>query len=148
MVGRVLRRCTEAAALLACRKHNFGRTMADVLAATGLARRDVYRTYRQMYEKFEMDLAVSDPVSCVTRAAEEANISGTTRRRACIILESVDRTEIADKEPMGLAGGVLYPTCVRRGETIPRRELAAAAGIAVTTLSNRYNAMSKSLVNP
>ena len=141
LVGRVVRHCTAAAALLACRKHGLSRTLSDVLGATGLSRRDVYRTYRQLYERFDPDLAVPDPVLYITRVAEAANISEATRRHARSILGSMDRTEIAGKDPMGLAAGVLYLSCVRRGEVVLRREIAEAAGIAETTLSNRYNAL-------
>lgn len=141
LVGRVVAHATAAAALLACRKHNLNRTLADVMKATGLSRRDVYRTYRQLLEKFNPELPVPDPVAHIARIGGAANISEATRRDAQVVLASMDRMDIAGKDPIGLAAGVLYLSCVRRGESVLRREIAEAAGVAETTLSNRYNAL-------
>ena len=63
LVGRRVTHCTAAAALLACRKHGINRTVHDIMRVTGLAKRDICRTYRQLYEMFDPDLPVPDPVS-------------------------------------------------------------------------------------
>lgn len=139
LVGRVVKHCTAAAALLACRKHGVNRTIVDVMGASGLSKRDICRTYRQLLERFDIDLPVPDPVSCIARIGGEANVSEAARRDAQSLLASMDRMDIAGKDPMGLAAGVLYLSCVRRGESVLRREIAEAAGVAETTLSNRFN---------
>ena len=141
LVGRVTTHCTAAAALLACRRHGLNRTLVDVMNATGLSRRDVYRTYRQLLEKFDPKLPVPDPAAHIARIGGAANVSETTRRDAQAILASMDRMDIAGKDPVGLAAGVLYLSCVRRGEPVLRREIAEAAGVAETTLSSRFNAL-------
>lgn len=111
------------------------------MRAARLERRDVCRTYRQLYEMFEPDLPVPDPASFVDRIGEAAGIGEAARRDAQAILISVDRAEIAGKDPMGLAAGALYVSCVRLGEMVLRREIAEAAGVAETTLANRYNSL-------
>lgn len=145
LVGRVVKHCTAAAALLACRKHGVNRTILDVMGAAGLSKRDVFRTYRQLHERLELELPVPDPVACIARIGGKANVSETTRRDAQSILASLDRMYIAGKDPMGLAAGVLYLSCVRRGESVLRREIAEAAGVAETTLSNRFNALAATM---
>ena len=141
LTGRVVRHCTAAVVLLSCRKHGLNRTIADVMDATGIKRRDIYRTYRQLYDMLEVRVPVPDPVTYIGRIADAAGVNEVTRRDALNILSSVDRSEIAGKDPMGLAASVLYMSCVRRGEVIYRRDIADAAGVAETTLSNRYNSL-------
>lgn len=138
LVGRVVSHCTAAVALLACRKHGIGRTIHDVMGATGVPRRDIYRTYRQLFERFDPDLPLPDPVSYIARIGETCHISETARREACRILMSMDRMEATGKDPMGLAAGALYVACVRHGEPVFRAKIAAATGVAETTLSMRY----------
>ena len=139
LVGRVVSHCTAAAILLACRKHGIGRTIRDVMGATGVPRRDIYRTYRQLFERFDPDLPLPDPVSYIARIGEACHVSETARREACRILMSMDRMEATGKDPMGLAAGALYVACVRHGEPVFRAKIAAVTGVAETTLSMRYS---------
>ena len=148
MVGRALPRCMAAAALLACRKHDSGKTIRDIVKATGLKKHDIYRAYRQLFEKFDPDLPVPDPAAYVTRIGEACGVSEATRRNAQEILYKMDRLKIAGKDPMGLAAGVLYLSCVLRGEMVLRRQIAEAAGVAETTISNRYNMLSQAAQMP
>ena len=141
LVGRVVSHCTAAVILLACRKHGIGRTIQDVMRATGLSKRDVCRTYRQLYEKFDPDLPLPDPISYISRIGEACRISEASRREACRMLVSMDRMEAAGKGPMGLAAAALYAACSGRDEPVGRAEIAEAAGIAETTIYNRYNAL-------
>lgn len=139
LVGRVVSHCAAASALLACRKHDANCTIGDVMRATGLAKHDIYRTYRQLYEKFDPDLPVPDPAPLIAKICRKLGVGEEVRRDAEEMLTSMDRTEMAGKGPGGLAAGALYVACVRLGEMVLRRDIAGAAGVAETTLSNRYN---------
>ena len=147
LTGRVVRHCAAASVMLACRKHGMNRTMADIMEATGITRRDLFRTYRQLCDRLDVQIPVPDPVAYIARIANVAGVDEETRREALDILSTVDRSEIAGKDPMGLAASALYMSCVRRGEVIYRRDIAEAAGVAETTLSNRYNALVAALAN-
>ncbi len=144
LVGRKTTHCTAASALLACRAHGISRTMDDVVRATGVAKRDIFRMYRRLYERFDPELPVPDPVSFIARIAGEVGVSEAARRGAQAILDSMDRSEMAGKDPMGLAAGVLYLACVNRGEAVRRRDIAEAAGVAETTLSTHFNTLAAS----
>ena len=144
LTGRTVSHCAAAAALLACRKHGTGRTARDVVAATGLEMRDIRRTYRRLCEKFGLDLPVPDPASFVDRICEAAGMVEAVRRDARAVLASADRAKIAGKNPVGLAVGALYVSCVRLGEVAFRRDIARASWVAETTLTDRY----KDLVRP
>ena len=137
--GRTVSRCVAASALLACRKHDTNRTVADVARAAGLERRDVCRTYGQLCGMFEPDLPVPDPASLVAGICEKIGAGGEVGRHAREVLAAADGTKMAGKGPAGLAAGAVYVACVRLGEMVLRREIAEAAGVAETTLSNRYN---------
>lgn len=139
LTGRVLSHCAAACALLGCRRYNMHRTTEDVMRATGLERRDIYRTYRQLYERFDPDLPVQDPESYITSIADAAGINEEARREARRILAMVGWEATAGKGPVALAAGALYVACVRLGEKVMRRDIAKASGVALTTLTNRYN---------
>lgn len=139
LVGRVVPHVTAAVALLACRKHQVHRTINDIVTASGVKKRDVYRTFTQIKEMFDEDVPLPDPISYISRIGEQVGITEATRRAAQKILGSMNQVDTAGKDPMGLAAGVLYLSCVQRGESVLRRDIAKAAGVAETTLSNRYN---------
>ena len=141
MVGRNVSHCTAAAALLACRKHGITRTITDVRKATGLKKHCIFRAYRQLHDLFGTQLPVPNPVSFIARLGGECGIREATRRDALAILSSMDHLEAAGKDPRGLAAAALYLSCIKNGEMVRRRDIAEAAGVAETTLSNRYNAL-------
>ena len=142
--GRKTTHCIAAAALLACRTHGINRTFNDVVRATGVGERYIFKMYRRLYERFDPELPVPDPASFIARIASEVGVSEAARRGAQKILDSMDRSEIAGKDPMGLAAGVLYMACVNRGDAVRRRDIAEAAGVAETTLSTHFNTLATS----
>ena len=143
MAGRTLTHFVAAIALLACRKHNLPRSLDDIVAVTGLSKHIIRRVYRQIYERFDIVLPIPDPVSLIARIGSEVGIGEAVRRDAIHILSTLSNTDVAGKSPISLAASALYMACVERGEPIIRHNIAKAAGIADTTLANRYTALTK-----
>ena len=139
MSGRVLSHCVAAAVLLACRKYGTATTISDVAAAAGMDKLTLGRTYRKLYGVVGADLPIPNPAPFITKIGEEAGVSEAAKLGAHAILASLDSQEIAGKDPNGLAAGVLYLSCVQRGEMVLRRDIAEAAGVSETTISSRYN---------
>ncbi len=51
------------------------------------------------------------------------------------ILASLDRSMTVGRDPMGLAAGAMYQACAMLGERVRRDDIAAAADMAMSTLS-------------
>ena len=139
LVGRKVSHCTAAVAYMACRKHGMARTIHDVTKASGIKKHNIFKTSRQIHDLLDTKLPVQDPATFVARIGEACGVSEAVRRDAVAMLASADRLEIAGKGPSGLVAAVLYLSCIRRGEMVRRHDIAKAAGVAETTLSNRYN---------
>jgi len=129
-----------AATYIACRALGVSKTMKDIAVASNVKRRNIARTYRQLV--LELDyykVPNTDPLKCVTKVANNANLTEKTKRRALNIMEKVTENEIsAGKDPMGLAATVLYISCIKTGENISQKEISHAAGVTDVTLRNRF----------
>ena len=104
-----------------------------------IKRKLVAKAYRVLISELGVKLPTCDPIKCVVKVANKANIDEKTKRQAIEIMDDVTKREIsAGKDPMGLAATVLYISCIRTGENITQRDIAQAAGITDVTLRNRF----------
>lgn len=141
LVGRTLSNCTAAVALVACRKHSMNTTIEAVADAADVDQQKLYHMYRTIVRRYDVVLPVQDPVEHIAWIAEKIGLSETIKRDAHHILQSVDRIYVGGKDPKGLAASALYTSCVARGERIQRGDIAKIAGVAGTTLTNRYKTL-------
>ena len=111
------------------------------MRASNISRRDVYRTYSVVCAGLSVRVPVQDPASYVTRIADAAGVNEAARREALEILSSVDRSEMAGKDPVGLAACALYLACLRRCEVVFRRGIAEAAGVSESTITTGYQSL-------
>jgi transcription initiation factor TFIIB len=87
-----------------------------------------------------------DPIKCIVRVANKANLSEKTKRQAMNIMHSVTRSGIsAGKDPMGLAASVLYLSCMNTGESRTQTEISEAACVTEVTVRNRYKNLKRQL---
>ena len=136
-----------AATYIACRALGVSKTMKDISATSNVKRKNIARTYRQLV--LELDyykVPNTDPLKCVTKVANNANLTEKTKRRALNIMEKVTENEIsAGKDPMGLAATVLYISCIKTGENISQKEISYVAGVTEVTLRNRFKDLKNQL---
>jgi transcription initiation factor TFIIB len=67
-------------------------------------------------------IPVIDPMKCITKVANKANLNEKVVREAMSIMKEVTGREIsALKNPMSLATTVLYLSCIRSGKNIIRK---------------------------
>lgn len=141
LIGRTLANCTAAVALVACRKHSMNTTMEAVAEIADVDQQKLYHMYRTIVRKYDVVLPVQDPVEHIAWIAGKMGLSETVKRDAHHILQSVDRIYVGGKDPKGLAASALYTSCVARGERVQRGDIAKIAGVAGTTLTNRYKTL-------
>jgi transcription initiation factor TFIIB len=137
--GRTIPSVICAATYIACRDLGISKTMKDIAAASNVKRKNIARIYRQLVLELDYKVPNIDPLKCVTKVANNANLTEKTKRRALNIMEKVTENEIsAGKDPMGLAATVLYISCIKTGENISQKEISHAAGVTDVTLRNRF----------
>ena len=144
--GRTISGLIAAAIYAGCREMETPWTLKDIAAASNVKRKDIARNYRMLV--FELDLKVpnADPIKCIVKVANRANLTENTKRQAITIMKDVAKKEIsAGKDPMGLAATVLYLSCLKTGEEITQTQIAQASGVTEVTVRNRLKDLKRKL---
>jgi transcription initiation factor TFIIB len=144
--GRTISSVLAAAIYIACRESGTSRTLKDIASISNIKRKDIARTYRLLVLELNYKIPMVDPIKCIVRVANKANLSEKTKRQAINIMHSVTRSGIsAGKDPMGLAASVLYLSCMNTGESRTQTEISEAAGVTEVTVRNRYKNLKRQL---
>jgi transcription initiation factor TFIIB len=91
----------------------------------------------------ELDIKVplADQTRCIAKVANKANLTEKTKRLAIRIMDEIKRKDdiilSAGKNPMALAGTILYLSCLKTGENKSQVDIAEAAGVTEVTIRNR-----------
>jgi transcription initiation factor TFIIB len=133
--GRTMRAVMGAAIYIVQREMGISGTLDDIIRATNTKEKDLARAYRILIRELDLKVPMIDPVKCVSRVANKANISERTKRKAMNMIHDVVKSGLAaGKDPMGLAASVLYVSCVNSGEVKSQAAIADAAGVSEVTL--------------
>ena len=145
--GRTISGILTAAVYIACRELGTPRTLKDIAADSNIKLHEVARSYRLLYFELDLKTPIVDPLKCIAKVANKANLSEKTKRQAAEIMNNVTKREIsAGKDPMGLAASVLYLSSINTGENITQNNIAYAAGVTEVTLRNRVKDLKKQKV--
>jgi transcription initiation factor TFIIB len=137
--GRTISALLAASVYAACREMQIPRTLRDITTASNVRRKDIARNYRMILYKFDFKVPTADPIKCIAKVANKANLTENTKRQAINMMKEVTDGEIpAGKDPMGIAATVLYISCLKTGEDRTQNQMAHAAGVTEVTLRNRY----------
>jgi transcription initiation factor TFIIB len=136
--GRTIPSVLAAAIYIACREMGISKTLKDIVTASNIRRKNISKTYRKLLVELDYKVPVSDPMKCISRVANNANLSEKTKHQALYIMNEVAEKEISvGKNPMGLAATVLYVSCLKTGENKAQKDIAGAASVTEVTLRNR-----------
>ncbi len=146
--GRTTSAILAACVYIACREIGTPRTLKDISAISNVKRKDLARCYRLIVSKLELKIPVLDPIKCIARVANKANLSEITKRKAIDLMYKISEHElVAGKDPMGLAASVLYLSSMNidsdSNEYRTQSYLAAAAGVTEVTIRNRTQELRK-----
>jgi transcription initiation factor TFIIB len=137
--GRTIRSVMAAAIYITCREMAMSRTLNDVAFLNNIKRKGLARTIRLLILELDIKIPILDPIKSVVRVANKVNLSEKTKRQAMTIMHNVTKSGIsAGKDPMGLAGSVLYLSSKNSGENITQMDIAEAAGVTEVTIRNRF----------
>jgi transcription initiation factor TFIIB len=139
VAGRTISGIMAAALYIACREMGTPRTIKDVSAASNVRRKDIARNYRLLLNELDVKIPIIDPMKCIAKVANTAQISEKTKRQAMTIMREIIQREIpAGKNPMGLAAVSLYIACRMTGEYRTQVDISKVAGVTEVTLRNRF----------
>jgi transcription initiation factor TFIIB len=115
------------------------RTLKDIASYSNVKFKEVAKSYRLLCIELDLKVPIVDPMRCIAKVANKANLSEKTKRQAAEMMNNVTQREISvGKNPMGLAASVLYMSSLKTGENITQSNLSDAAGVTEVTLRNRY----------
>lgn len=147
--GRTTSAILAACVYIACRELGTPRTLKDISAISNVKRKDLARSYRLIVLRLELKIPVLDPIKCIARVANKANLSEITKRKAIDIMYKITDKELGSgKDPMGLAASVLYLSSMNSRDVNEYRTqsyLAAAAGVTEVTIRNRTQELRKKI---
>ena len=138
--GRSISAILSAAIYVSCRVIGIPRTLRDVAAARNMKRKEVAKNCRLIIRELDLRVPMTDPLKCIIKIANKANLSETTTRLTMnMMTQIVQRRISAGKNPMSFAGTVLYISSIKAGENMTQLEIARAAGITEVTIRNRLH---------
>ena len=142
--GRTISSVLAAAAYIACREMGMSRTLDDIADLNNIKHKELARTFRLLVLELDLKVPMIDPMKCVVKVANKAKLSEKTKRQAMDIMHDIIKSGAsAGKDPMGLAGSVIYMSSLNTGETITQMDIADAAGVTEVTIRNRYKDIKK-----
>jgi transcription initiation factor TFIIB len=143
--GRSINAIAAAALYAACRKSGSPKTLSEISEASLVNKKDVARCYRLLLKELDFHMPISDPLTYVSKIAEN-RVSGKTQGTAIAILrEAKQKRFSAGKDPMGMAAAALYIACLQNNEKVTQKDIAEASGVTEVTVRNRYKALKKQL---
>ena len=138
--GRTTDGILSAAIYIACRDLGVPKTLKEVAAASSIRFKILSRSYRILVTELDISTPpVIDPMKCIVKVANNADLNENTKRRAMDVMNNITKREIsAGKHPMAVGATVLYVSCLNTGVNKTQTDIADAAGITEVTLRNRY----------
>jgi transcription initiation factor TFIIB len=145
--GRSISGMLVACVYVACRQNGNPRTLKDVSAKSNIKCKDIAKNCRLVMRELSITTPVVDPMKCIVRVANAAQLGERTTRHAFKMMSELLRkkTLTAGKDPMGLAASILYLASKETGETKTQIDMAKASGVTEVTIRNRLRALVKDL---
>ncbi|MBV9177495.1 MAG: transcription initiation factor IIB, partial [Nitrososphaeraceae archaeon] len=136
--GRSITALLTASVYASCREMGIPWTIKDITEASNIKRKHLAKAYRLLISEFGYKVPLCDPIKCIAKVANKANLTENTKRQAIRIMNEVIEKQIpAGKDPMGLAATILYISCLKTGEVRTQTQIAHASGVTEVTVRNR-----------
>jgi|GraSoiStandDraft_46_1057282.scaffolds.fasta_scaffold212045_1 transcription initiation factor TFIIB len=148
--GRTTSGILTAIVYAVCREMGMHRTLKDIAAISNIKRKVLSKSYRMLVFELGLKIPIVDPMKCIAKVANNANISEKTKRQAMNIMNDITKKEIgAGKNPMAVAATVLYLSCLdtKEDSNISQSYLAMASGVTEVTIRNRLRELEREKVS-
>ena len=136
--GRPISAAIAASIYIASREAGVPRTLAEIASISNVSYKGISKAYRLIVWNLDLKVPMVDPIKCIAKIANKMEISENIKRRAVNYMHDVITSGIvAGKNPMGLAGSILYLSLIRSDEYRRQSDVASASGVTEVTLRNR-----------
>jgi transcription initiation factor TFIIB len=136
--GRTISAAIAASIYIASREAGVPRTLAEIASHSNVSYKEISKAYRQIVWNLDLKVPMVDPIKCIAKIANKMEISENIKRHAVNYMHDVITSGIAaGKDPMGLAGAILYLSLIRNDEHRRQSDVASASGVTEVTLRNR-----------
>ena len=133
--GRTIKGALAVAAYIACRELGIPRTLKEIAKISNLKEKEIARIYRKVIIELDLKVPQVDALKEIIKIGNICSISERAKRRAIKLMMTIMKTEVsAGKNPMGLAGAVLYLSCKEYDEEITQNKIAEVSGVTEVTL--------------
>jgi len=137
--GRTISSVLAAALYITCREIGTPRPLNEIAAASDIKRKDVARNCRLLINKLDIKVPKIDPMKCIARIANAADINERTKRHALKFMDEIISKEISvGKDPMSLCAALLYVLCKKNRQDVTQADIAKAAGTTEVTIRKRF----------
>lgn len=144
--GRTIKGAVAVASYIACREMGIPRTLKEIANISNLKEREIARVYRKVMFELDLKIPQDDPIKKMVKIANKCHITEKAKRYAMkLMIEIIKKGLSAGKNPMGLAGAVLYVSCKNYNEDVTQREIAEAAGVTEVTIRHDLDSILKML---
>jgi len=144
--GRTIKGAMAVATYIACREMEIPRTLKEIADISNLKEREIARVYRKVMFELDLKIPQDDPIKKIIRIGNTCRASEKAKRYAVKMMAEIIKKGIsAGKNPMGLAGAVLYVSCKNHNESITQRKIAEAAGVTEVTIRHDLDSIMKML---
>jgi transcription initiation factor TFIIB len=138
--GRSIDAAVVVASYIACKEMEIPRTLKEIAKLVNIKEKAAFSIYKKVIVELDIKVPLADPVRNIVTVANRCKISEKTRRHAIKVMDEIIKRRIsASKNPMGLAGAVLYLSCKYHDEEITQKDIAEAAGVTEVTIRNRLS---------
>jgi transcription initiation factor TFIIB len=146
LIGRAIPPFAAASVLAAVRELGIPRRIADVAAAAGLRKHEVYRAYSAMWEAGLAAAAIQAPEAFVARVASAAGLPEAVARRALELLRGLRASRpdaVVGRDPVGLAAAAVYVAAklACADSRLTQRDLAGVTGVTEVTIRHGIRAL-------
>jgi transcription initiation factor TFIIB len=136
--GRLISSTLAASLYVACREMGVPRTIEEIANAADVRKKTVSRAYRDIVLSLGREIPQIDYFQCIEKIGSRIGLNEKIVRHAMKLMQQVLKHGIsAGKDPMGLAGAILYVSMQISGISIKQSEMAIASGVTEVTLRNR-----------
>jgi transcription initiation factor TFIIB len=91
--GRTTSSVLSAAVYIACREMGISKTLKDIVAVSNIRLKQISKTYRKLLVELDYKVPVSDPMKCISRVANNTNLSERTKHQALYMMNEVAERE-------------------------------------------------------
>lgn len=136
------------ACYIACRELDIPRTLKEIAEKSNIDEKRISKFYRDLILELDLKVPKADPIRMIIKIANICKTSEKTKRYALSLMnEIIKKNLFSSKDPMGLAGTIIYLAAKNNGENIIQYKIANASGVTVVTLRKNLKFINECLKN-